>query len=40
MVLTAGLVLLGGAVMASLGTPDSELADHTATVIEAIDTGV
>lgn len=40
MVLTAGLVLLGAAVMAAVGTPASDLADRTTTVIDGIDTGV
>lgn len=42
MVLTAGLVLLGAAVMASVGTQSQALADDTSVVIEAIEpnTGV
>ena len=42
MVLTAGLVLLGAAVMASVGTQSQALADDTTEVIEAIEpnTGV
>ena len=40
MVLTAGLVLLGAAVMAAVGTPANDLADRTTTVIDGIDTGV
>ncbi|SLN43475.1 Flp family type IVb pilin [Pseudooctadecabacter jejudonensis] len=42
MVLTAGLVLLGAAVMATVGTPAQDLADDTNAVIEQIEpaTGV
>ncbi len=42
MVLTAGLVLLGAAVMASVGTTSQELADDTSGVIHALEpnTGV
>lgn len=42
MVLTAGLVLLGAAVMATVGTPAQDLAEDTNGVIEQIDpsTGV
>lgn len=42
MVLTAGLVLLGAAVMASVGPPAQALADDTTDVIETIEpnTGV
>lgn len=42
MVLTAGLVLLGAAVMASVGPNTQALADDTTDVIEAIEpaTGV
>jgi hypothetical protein len=42
MVLTAGLVLLGAAVMATVGQPAQSLAEDTTQVIEAIDpnTGV
>jgi len=40
MVLTAGLLLLGTAVMAAIGSPAKDLADDTTTVIEGIDTGV
>lgn len=42
MVLTAGLVLLGAAVMASVGTNTQALADDTTNVIETIEpsTGV
>lgn len=42
MVLTAGLVLLGAAVMASVGTQTQALADDTTDVIEIIEpnTGV
>lgn len=42
MVLTAGLVLLGAAVMASVAPPTAEFADDTAVVIDAVDvnTGV
>ncbi|MEL6958516.1 MAG: hypothetical protein AAGL89_06140 [Pseudomonadota bacterium] len=42
MVLTAGLVLLGAAIMASVGTEAQALADDTTTVIDSIDpnTGV
>lgn len=39
MVLTAGLVLLGAAVMAAVGTPANDLADRTTTVIDGIETG-
>ncbi len=42
MVLTAGLVLLGAAVMAAVGQPAQSLAEDTTTVIETIEpnTGV
>lgn len=42
MVLTAGLVLLGAAVMASVGVESQALADDTTEVINSIDpnTGV
>lgn len=42
MVLTAGLVLLGAAVMASVGTQTQALAEDTTDVIEIIEpnTGV
>ncbi|WP_296420649.1 Flp family type IVb pilin [Pseudooctadecabacter sp.] len=42
MVLTAGLVLLGAAVMATVGAPAQDLADDTNAVIEQIEpsTGV
>ncbi len=42
MVLTAGLVLLGAAVMASIGPNTQALADDTTSVIETIEpsTGV
>lgn len=42
MVLTAGLVLLGAAVMASVGKPTQAYADDAATVIQNIEpnTGV
>jgi hypothetical protein len=42
MVLTAGLVLLGAAVMATVGQPAQSLAEDTTIVIEAIEpnTGV
>lgn len=42
MVLTAGLVLLGAAVMATVGAPAQDLADDTNAVIERIEpsTGV
>lgn len=42
MVLTAGLVLLGAAVMATVGVESQALADHTTETIDAIDpnTGV
>ena len=42
MVLTAGLVLLGAAVMASVGVESQALADHTTDVIDTIEpnTGV
>ncbi|WP_375281286.1 hypothetical protein [Pseudooctadecabacter sp.] len=42
MVLTAGLVLLGAAVMATVGTPAQDLAEDTDAVIEQIapSTGV
>lgn len=39
MVLTAGLVLLGAAVMAAVGPQAQALADDTTTVIEDVDTG-
>jgi len=42
MVLTAGLVLLGAAVMASVGQPTQSLAEDTTATIEVIhpNTGV
>lgn len=42
MVLTAGLVLLGAAVMATVGAPAQNMAEDTTGVIQAIDpaTGV
>ena len=42
MVLTAGLVLLGAAVMATVGVESRALADHTTETIDTIDpnTGV
>lgn len=42
MVLTAGLVLLGSAVMATVGAPAQDLANDTATVVEEMEpnTGV
>lgn len=42
MVLTAGLVMLGAAVMASVGNTSADLADDTGTAIETIEvnTGV
>ena len=42
MVLTAGLVLLGAAVMATVGGESQALADHTTETIDTIDpnTGV
>ena len=40
MVLTAGLVLLGAAVMATVGAPASDLADRSTVVIDEIKTGV
>jgi len=42
MVLTAGLVLLGAAVMASVGAPAQDLAEDTTEVIDMIEpnTGV
>ncbi|NBD30548.1 MAG: hypothetical protein GVY31_10995 [Alphaproteobacteria bacterium] len=39
MVLTAGLVLLGAAVMAAVGPQTQALADDTSTVIQDVDTG-
>ncbi len=40
MVLTAGLVLLGTAAMASVGTSSQGLANDTTTTISQIDTNV
>ena len=42
MVLTAGLVLLGAAIMASVGTESQALAEDTTAIIDSIDpnTGV
>ena len=40
MVLTAGLVLLGAAVMASVGPQTQSLAEDTTSAINAIDTGI
>lgn len=40
MVLTAGLVLLGAAVMAAVGPETQNLADSTTDAINQIDTGV
>ena len=42
MVLTAGLVLLGSAVMATIGSGSTDLAEDTSVAIESIDlaTGV
>jgi hypothetical protein len=39
MVLTAGLVLLGAAVVASVGPTPQALANDATAVIDAIDTG-
>lgn len=39
MVLTAGLVLLGAAVMAAVGPQTQALAEDTSTVIQDVDTG-
>lgn len=40
MVLTAGLVLLGAAIMASVGPTAGALASETGAVIETVNTGV
>lgn len=40
MVLTAGIVMLGAAVMAAIGPQTQALADETTEVINQIDTGV
>jgi Flp pilus assembly pilin Flp len=40
MVLTAGLIMLGVAVMAAVGTTSQSLADDTSAVINQVNTGV
>ena len=40
MVLTAGIVLLGAAVMAAVGPETQALAEGTAVVIEGVETGI
>lgn len=40
MVLTAGLVLLGVAVMAAIGGPSRTLASGTAEVLVSVETGI
>ena len=40
MVLTAGIVMLGAAVMAAVGPQTQSLAEETTEVINQIDTGV
>ena len=39
MVLTAGIVMLGVAVMAAVGTSSQDLAEDTRSVIDAVETG-
>ena len=40
LVLTAGIVMLGAAITASIGTSSSDLADETATVVEQRSVGI
>ncbi|NBT33683.1 MAG: hypothetical protein EBT13_17760 [Rhodobacteraceae bacterium] len=40
MVLTAGLVLLGVAVMAAIGGPSRTLASGAAEVLDSVETGI